>query len=329
MGVLSDSFNNLGGYATDVDQPATCPRTSTSSRTAAGRLDDEGRAMLENIYDIAPGAGLAFATAMPATSVRQQHQGPGHHGQGQYHRRRRRLPPTSRSSRTASSPRPSTRSSQGVTYFCSAGNEGDHGYLSTFRGERARSLALGSGTFMNFDGTGGTNAPAADHGQRRQHQHRLPVRPAVGHPGAGRLADVADLAGQLLRARRRAATSSPRAPTTTSPPRNPSQFVTVPTAGSYFVAIKVVSGPNPGHVEFVQFGQQSTNDLIVSQQFGSAGGTFYPDLVRPQRRGHHDRRGRRALVGSGSLPGPEPAGLRALQLGGAVASGLQRQRYGR
>ena len=68
-------------------------------------------------------------------------------------------------------------------------------------------------------------------------------------------------------------------PTTTSPPQEPQQFVTIPTTGSYFVAIQLVSGPDPGHVEFIQFGQQSTNDLIVSQQFGTAGGTYYPTSV--------------------------------------------------
>ena len=61
--------------------------------------------------------------------------------------------------------------------------------------------------------------------------------------------------------------------------QEPQQFVTVPTTGDYFVAIQLVKGPAPGHVEFVQFGQQLTNDLIVSQQFGTAGGTYYPTSV--------------------------------------------------
>ncbi len=41
------------------------------------------------------------------------------------------------------------------------------------------------------------------------------------------------------------------------------------------VVIKLVSGPAPGHVEFVSQDEQR-RAVQVSQQFGSAGGTFYP-----------------------------------------------------
>jgi Subtilase family len=64
VGVLSDSFNCLGGAANGVasgDLPTVtvleeytdCPSDAT----------DEGRAMLEIVHDVAPGAGLAFASA--------------------------------------------------------------------------------------------------------------------------------------------------------------------------------------------------------------------------------------------------------------------------
>src|SRR5262249_42197424 len=44
--------------------------------------------------------------------------------------------------------------------------------------------------------------------------------------------------------------------------------------GSYTVVVRVVSGSDPGHLEFLQFG--SGANFTVSQQFGSAGGTSYP-----------------------------------------------------
>lgn len=62
VGVLSDSFNNLGGYAADVasgDLPAGVK--VLSDMTSGG--SDEGRAMAQLIYDVAPGSSLAFATA--------------------------------------------------------------------------------------------------------------------------------------------------------------------------------------------------------------------------------------------------------------------------
>ena len=80
---------------------------------------------------------------------------------------------------------------------------------------------------------------------------------------------------------------------------DPQQLVTVPSTGSYFVAIQLVSGPNPGHVEFVQYGQVSTNDLVVSQQYGSAGGTYYPTSV-----GHNASA---STIGVGAVPWWSPA----------------------
>src|SRR6185437_7711059 len=62
VGVLSDSFNLLGGAAADEadgDLPATGVQVLQEGPSGA----DEGRAMLELIHQIAPGASLAFHTA--------------------------------------------------------------------------------------------------------------------------------------------------------------------------------------------------------------------------------------------------------------------------
>jgi subtilisin family serine protease len=63
VGVLSDSFNVKGGAAADVasgDLPAA--GVNVLAEGAASNTD-EGRAMLQLVHDIAPGASLAFATA--------------------------------------------------------------------------------------------------------------------------------------------------------------------------------------------------------------------------------------------------------------------------
>lgn len=77
IGVLSDSYNNLGGAATGVangDLPGPGnPNGFTTAVTVVADLGsggtDEGRAMLEIIHDLAPGAQLFFATGFggPAT----------------------------------------------------------------------------------------------------------------------------------------------------------------------------------------------------------------------------------------------------------------------
>lgn len=62
IGVISDSYNNLGGATTDIltgDLPAT--GVNVVSELSGGGTD-EGRAMLQLITDVAPGAELAFAT---------------------------------------------------------------------------------------------------------------------------------------------------------------------------------------------------------------------------------------------------------------------------
>jgi hypothetical protein len=74
IGVLSDSFNQQGGASTDIgsrdlpaparinvlDDTGVCVDVLTNNPTAC---TDEGRAMMQLIHDVAPGANLAFHTA--------------------------------------------------------------------------------------------------------------------------------------------------------------------------------------------------------------------------------------------------------------------------
>ena len=64
VGVLSDSFNDLGGAAADEADGACHPLpTFNVLKDLASGGTDEGRAMMQIIHDIAPGASLAFYTA--------------------------------------------------------------------------------------------------------------------------------------------------------------------------------------------------------------------------------------------------------------------------
>ncbi len=64
VGVLSDSFNNLGGAAADEADGALPPAADIDViKDLASGGTDEGRAMMQIIHDIAPGANLAFYTA--------------------------------------------------------------------------------------------------------------------------------------------------------------------------------------------------------------------------------------------------------------------------
>lgn len=73
IGVLSDSFNNLGAYAADIasgDLPGpgnpfgyTTPVRFAGSGDLPSGGSDEGRAMLQIVHDLAPGAELYYANA--------------------------------------------------------------------------------------------------------------------------------------------------------------------------------------------------------------------------------------------------------------------------
>jgi Ca2+-binding RTX toxin-like protein len=62
IGVLSDSYNNLGGEANDIAS-GDLPNDVDVLQDLNGGGIDEGRAMLQLIHDLAPGADLSFATA--------------------------------------------------------------------------------------------------------------------------------------------------------------------------------------------------------------------------------------------------------------------------
>ena len=63
VGALSDSFNCLGGAAVDVATNDLSPVTVLQEDPDCTSATDEGRAMLQIVHDVAPGAGLLFATA--------------------------------------------------------------------------------------------------------------------------------------------------------------------------------------------------------------------------------------------------------------------------
>ena len=159
VGVVSDSVNQYNGGLSDSESTGnlpTSPPVNVLSDGPAGSTD-EGRAILEDIYDVAPGAHLAFATAEGgdlafANSIRA-------------------LASTAKANIIVDdigySDEPFFQdgfisqaihdvTAQGVSYFSAAGNNGVGGYLSNFRSATGTVPGVGSGTFMNFDPTGGT-----------------------------------------------------------------------------------------------------------------------------------------------------------------------------
>lgn len=157
VGILSDSYNNLGGAATDVtngDLPGTGnPNGFTTPVNVLQDLPsggtDEGRAMLQIVHDVAPGANLDFATASL--------------GQAQFANNIAAL-------RTAGatviaddvfyfaepyfqdgviSQAVDASVAAGVPYFALAGNSGNNSYEAAFNPDPGGALAAGAGTYVS------------------------------------------------------------------------------------------------------------------------------------------------------------------------------------
>lgn len=62
VGILSDSYNNLGGAAAGVASDDLPPNVQVLADLPSGGID-EGRGMAENVHDMAPGSAIAFHTA--------------------------------------------------------------------------------------------------------------------------------------------------------------------------------------------------------------------------------------------------------------------------
>ncbi len=303
IGALSDSVNQFQGglsesYGTgdlNPNDPVNVIQDNPNDAT------DEGRAMLENIHDIAPGANLQFATAtinevqFGANIEALQKAG----SQIIVDDVTYADEPMFQDGIVAQAV--NTVTAQGVTYFSDAENEGpDSGYLSNFRASSGTVTGIGAGTFMNFNPSGASNLllpittginnaeitfqfdqpyqfqePAGSSGVVSSNVNIYVIDAATGAVVVGAAQNQNNVATQ-----------------------QPWQFITIPTAGSYEIAVQVVSGPNPGHIQFSGF--NDTNGAVnVSQQYGSAGGTSYPSTW-----GHHTTANN---VGVGATPWWAPA----------------------
>ena len=131
VGVLSDSFNNLGGMSGDITSGDLPSDTTILSDLSSGGTD-EGRAMAQIVHDIAPGAAIEFATAF--------------NGMANFANNILALAAAGAKvivddviyfAETAFQDGPVAQAidqvtSQGVVYFSAAGNDGHNGYEASF-----------------------------------------------------------------------------------------------------------------------------------------------------------------------------------------------------
>ena len=163
VGILSDSYNNLGTASTGVNNgelpgkanPFGYKRNVEVIKDLDSNGTDEGRAMAEIIHDVAPGSPLAFYTAFDGSAdFAQGIQTLADHGCKVINDDIIYFDePFFQDGIIAQSV--DIVKKRGVTYFSSAGNQSIRSYESIYRPTNVELFGPGNGTVHNFSGTPG------------------------------------------------------------------------------------------------------------------------------------------------------------------------------
>jgi hypothetical protein len=267
VGVLSDSVNQVGGGLASSISTGDLPGNVQVLVDGTAADSDEGRAMLELIYDMAPGASLAFHSANGGeiafgNGIRALAQAGaqvivddiGYLSE-----------PFFQDGIIATAVT-DVVNSLNVSYFSSAGNSSDGGYQGPFRGANA-TIGGVAGRFMDFDPGAGvaTTLPITVRGSG-------PIVLQWDNPFYVTNGVTSDLDLLLLDA---GGAVVARTNTNNIAQGIPLDFLSsVPTATQIAVLVNAGS-PDPGRI---MFQDPFTDSLGVSQQFGTTGGVTYPTI---------------------------------------------------
>ena len=283
IGVISNSVNKVGGGLATSVSTGDIPKKADGTANVNVLLDgntgdsDEGRAMLEEIYDIAPGASLAYSTAdggpnvFASSIINLANQAGsqvivddiGYLNEAFY----QDGPIAAAINQVVTT--------KGVTYFTSAGNAGSTGgFESPFRGVSTGVTGIGTGRYMNFNPAGGstTNLPLTVTNQASAASPALVGfqwdQPLVNGGGAASSLNIYVLdANNVVVASNIGNVKG----------ADPFKFVSITAPGSYTVVVQVAAGDSdPGRIVLYDF---AGGFLNFSTQFGSAGGISYPSAI--------------------------------------------------
>ncbi len=284
VGVLSDSVSQVGGGIADSVKTGDLPAGVTVLQDGPAGSTDEGRAMLEEVHDIAPGAKLQFTTADG--------------GEVAFANGIRSLASAGSTIIADDIGYPTEPffqdgvvsqavdqvAAQNITYLSAAGNTADSGYQSVFRGANGTVTGVGSGRFMNFDPNGGTALTIGINVYRPSQITFMYDNPFYTTNGV-----TSDLDIYVLDANNNVVASGT---TNNIATQTPFEILQPVQPGLYKVAIKVNAGsPDVGRVAFYEPGD---GGFSVDHQYGFAGGTNYPTT-----NGHPTANG---ALGIGAVP---------------------------
>ena len=289
VGVLSDTVNQFAGGLADSQATGDLPANINVLLDGPADGTDEGRAMLELIYDIAPGASLAYNTAVAA--------GPASFADGIRALSRQAgadvivddigfIAEPVYQDGLVSQAINDVVNVDGRTYFSAAGNDGFGGIDTNFRGVTATVNNVGAGLFQDFDPGPGV---ATSLSVTITNPNLLFMQ--WDDPWYNGQAD-SNVDFFLLDGNGNVVTSGI---SNNIGSAQPEEVEAAPPPGTYSLVIRATAGPAPGRIRFQAFG----TDLTVDQQFGLNDGTFYPTT--------YDHSTAEAAIGVGAVPFFNPA----------------------
>ncbi|HEX8323822.1 MAG TPA: S8 family serine peptidase [Tepidisphaeraceae bacterium] len=311
VGILSDSYNNLSGAAAGVasgDLPSNVNVVrDLRASDGQGTGSDEGRGMAELVHDVAPGAGIAFASAFLgepafAESILTLAKPVANGGAGAqvvvddigY------LDEPFFQDGIVAQAVTTAANTYGTSYFSAAGNSGRNSYEANFSGVNATANAISTidaedfpsadrsttGTFQDFDPSATSNiyqrvtipAGASFDISFQWDQPFLSASTA-----AGRSAGSASSVGVYLL--NSAKTGVLEHSSESQVGQDAVQILSYENSGTtavtaYLVA-KVRSGPTPGRIKFVDYGDDGNDGTPITVQYATNSGTAVGHAVAP------------------------------------------------
>ena len=266
VGVISDSANSFQGGLADSIATGDLPPNVVVLNDVGFSQSDEGRAMMELIHDIAPGAELFFhSVGFSISDFAQAIRVLASAGSdvivddiGFLNE------PMFQDGIVAQAARDVTITNN-VIYLSASGNSANSGYESPFRGVQATPQGLPAGIYHNFNPGGGppvTRLPISTFGGRLSFQWDNPFDGLRGNATTDLDFFITDANGNIVASG--VDNNLPGAPGGTGVPL---EVVLFPGGQQLFVSIQLKAGVAPGRVRFSSF-----NDLVVDPnntiQFG-------------------------------------------------------------
>lgn len=264
IGVLSDSYNNLGGANNDIASGDLPAEGVTVIQDLDSGGSDEGRAMLQLIHDIAPGSSLLFATAFNGQqSFADNIIALAEAGADIIVDDVGYLTAPFFQDGIISQAVDRVVNDYGVAYFSSAGNSADVAYESTNIDFVSDTISSISGQFYDFDPSNGV-----DTRQRITIPKNSQIRLSLQWDDPFYTVNGVDTDLDVFLVNATTGTIAAQSTYNSIANRTPVEFINFTNntnQTNFDVVIRQTSGETPGRIKYIPFGLSSNPDNIYQE----------------------------------------------------------------